>query len=48
MYYTVEASRVLAGGVLDSTETLTAFAVMIPLMVIVLSWATHVYKKAVA
>jgi ABC-2 type transport system permease protein len=48
MYYTVEASRVLAGGVINSTETLTAFAVMIPLTVITLTWATRVYRKAVA
>jgi ABC-2 type transport system permease protein len=48
MYYTVEASRVLADGVISSTETLTAFAVMIPLTVIVLWWATRVYRKAVA
>jgi ABC-2 type transport system permease protein len=31
MYYTVEASRVLATGVLDSSEILAAFAVMVPL-----------------
>ena len=48
MYYTVEASRVLATGVLGSAETLTAFAVMVPLTVVVLWWATSVYHKAVA
>jgi len=48
MYYTVEASRVLAGGVLGSTEMFVAFAVIIPLTLIVLTWATRVYRKAVA
>lgn len=48
MYYTVEASRVLANGVINSTETITAFAVMIPLTVIVFWWSTQVYKKVVA
>jgi len=48
MYYTVEASRVLAEGVISSTETITAFAVIVPLTVVVLWWATRVYRKAVA
>jgi len=48
MYYTVEASRVLASGVLGSIETLKAFAVMVPLTIVTLGWATSVYRKAVA
>ncbi|MTI56591.1 ABC transporter permease [Geosporobacter ferrireducens] len=48
LYYTVEASRVLADGVINSTETIIAFSVIIPLTVIVLWWSTRVYKKAVA
>jgi ABC-2 type transport system permease protein len=48
MYYTVEASRKLADGVINCSETWVAFAVMIPLTVIVLTWATRVYRKAVA
>lgn len=48
MYYTVEASRVLADGVLNSTEMITAFAVMVPLAVVVIWWATQVYRKTVA
>jgi ABC-2 type transport system permease protein len=48
LYYAVEASRVLAGGTLYSVEALKAFLVMIPLFVIVLWWATRVYRKAVA
>ncbi|MCL2705158.1 MAG: ABC transporter permease [Spirochaetaceae bacterium] len=48
MYYTVEASRVLVKGVLGSVEILIGFAVIIPLMVITLWWATGVYRKAVS
>jgi ABC-2 type transport system permease protein len=48
LYYTVEASRVLAEGVINSTETITAFAVMIPLTIVALAWSTQVYRKAVA
>ncbi|MDR3288771.1 MAG: ABC transporter permease [Peptococcaceae bacterium] len=48
MYYTVEASRLLAGGVVNSAETITAFVVMLPLTVIALWWATGVYRRAVA
>ncbi|WP_084281475.1 ABC transporter permease [Alkaliphilus transvaalensis] len=48
LYYTVEASRVLADGLINSTETIIAFGVIIPLTVIVLWWSTRVYKKVVA
>ena len=48
MYYTVEASRVLAKGIIISAETIAAFVVMIPLAVLVLWWGTSVYRKAVA
>ena len=48
MYYTVEASRVLATGVLVSIETLKAFAVMVPLTILTLWWATRVYRKTVS
>jgi len=48
MYYTVQASLTLADGVINSSETLTAFAVMIPLIILVLWWATWIYHKAVA
>jgi len=48
MYYTVEASRMLARGVINSAETITAFAMMIPLTIVVLWWGTSVYRKAVA
>ena len=48
LYYTVEASRILATGVMCSAETLKAFAVIVPLTVITLWWATGVYRKAVS
>lgn len=48
LYYTVEASRVLSGGVINSMETLAGFAVIVPLTIITLWWATRVYQKAVA
>ena len=48
MYYTVEASRVLAAGNINTPETIKAFAVLIPLTIIVLWWATRIYRKAVA
>ena len=48
MYYTVEASRKLATGMIASNETLLAFCVIIPLMVLTLTWATSVYRKAVS
>lgn len=48
LYYTVEASRVLASGTINSPEVFTAFAVIVPLTIITLCWATHVYRKAIA
>lgn len=48
LYYTVEASRVLAGGTINSPEVFKAFAVIIPLTVITLCWATNIYRKAIA
>jgi ABC-2 type transport system permease protein len=47
-FYAVEASRVLAAGVLISYETVLAFAVMVPLTALTLWWATGVYRRAVA
>lgn len=48
MYYAVEASRVLGSGVIASPKVLQAFLVMAPLTVLVLWWATRVYRKAVS
>ena len=48
MYYVVEASRVLAGGQVDSSKVWIAFIVIVPLTAITLWWATRVYRKAVS
>jgi len=48
LYYTVEASRILAGGTINSMVVFKAFAVIIPLTVITLYWSTKVYQKAIA
>jgi len=48
LYYTVEASRVLATGKLWATSIGVAWAVIVPLTVFVMAWATRVYRKAVA
>ena len=48
LYYAVEASRVLSTGAIASTEVYKAFAVLVPLAVITLFWATGVYRKAIS
>lgn len=47
-YYVVEASRVLASGTIWDMKVLLAYAVIIPLLVITVGWATSVYRRAVA
>jgi ABC-2 type transport system permease protein len=47
VYYVVEAARALAAGDLGSGVVLEAYAVMIPLTIIVMIWATRVFRKAV-
>jgi ABC-2 type transport system permease protein len=48
LYYTVQASRVLAGGTVGATAVWQAFAVLVPLCALVLAWATSVFRRAVA
>jgi ABC-2 type transport system permease protein len=48
LYYLVEASRVLAGGTLTGTAVWQAFAVLVPLCALVLTWATGVFRRAVS
>lgn len=48
LFYLVEASRSLAGGVLSSASVWQAFAVLVPLCALVLVWSTRVFRKAVA
>lgn len=47
LYYTVEASRLLAGGTIFATNVYIAFAVVIPLTFLTMWWATRIFKKAV-
>src|SRR5208283_3165067 len=48
MYYVVEASRVLSSGTILSWTVARAFLVIIAFVIIVLWWATRVFRKAVA
>ncbi len=48
LYYLVVASRALAVGDLGSPAVWQAFAVLVPLCVLVLAWATRVFRRAVA
>jgi ABC-2 type transport system permease protein len=48
LYYLVQASRVLAGGTLTGSAVWQAFAVLVPLCVLVLAWATSVFRRAVS
>lgn len=48
LYYLVTAARTLAGGDLATTGTWQAFAVLVPLCALTLTWATRSYRAAVA
>lgn len=48
MYYVVEANRVLATGQINDAKVGEAFLIMAPLTVVVLAWATRVYRRAVS
>jgi ABC-2 type transport system permease protein len=48
LYYLVQASRVLASGTLSAAAVWQAFAVLVPLCALVLTWATRVFRTAVA
>ncbi|MHB8858755.1 MAG: ABC transporter permease [Thermoleophilia bacterium] len=48
MYYVVEANRALSAGVIYDSRVVEGFLVIVPLAIIVLAWATRVYKKTVA
>jgi ABC-2 type transport system permease protein len=47
IYYVVEASRFLSNGQIATREVALAFLIMIPFTVIVMTWATRVFRKAV-
>jgi ABC-2 type transport system permease protein len=48
LFYLVEAARVLADGVFGRAAVWQAFAVLVPLCAVVLTWATSVFRRAVA
>jgi ABC-2 type transport system permease protein len=48
LYYAVEAARALANGAFGSSTVWQAFAVLVPLCVVVVAWATQVFRRAVA
>jgi ABC-2 type transport system permease protein len=48
LYYAVEGARALSAGAYSDPAVWQAFAVLVPLCVIVVSWATGVFRRAVA
>ena len=48
LYYLVVASRVLAVGDFGDPAVWQAFAVLVPLCVVVVVWATRVFRQAVS
>lgn len=48
LYYVVNAGRDLVGGNIATQAVWLAFVVIVPLTVLVLLWATNVYRKAVS
>jgi ABC-2 type transport system permease protein len=48
LYYAVQASRALANGVIGTSAVWQAFAVLVPLALVVLTWATGVFRRAVS
>lgn len=48
LYYLVQSSRVLAGGTLTGTAVWQAAAVLVPLCLLTLGWATSVVRRAVS
>jgi ABC-2 type transport system permease protein len=48
LYYVVEGARALGTGTFSSDHVWQAFAVIVPLCLLVLGWATSVFRKAVA
>ena len=48
LFYLTQASRTLAAGTLTGPVVWQAFAVLVPLTLLVVAWATGVVRKAVA
>jgi ABC-2 type transport system permease protein len=48
LFYAVVGARALSSGSFGAPEVWQAFAVMVPLCVVVVAWATSVFKRAVS
>ncbi len=48
LYYAVEAARALTAGAYANPAVWQAFAVLVPLCLVVVTWATGVFRRAVA
>ena len=48
LFYAVEGARALSAGAYSNPAVWQAFAVLIPLCVVVVTWATGVFRRAVA
>jgi ABC-2 type transport system permease protein len=48
LYYAVQAARVLASGTLSGSAVWQAFAVLVPLCALMVSWATRIVRRAIA
>ena len=48
LYYAVEGARALSAGAYSNPAVWQAFAVLVPLCIVVVSWATGVFRRAVA
>jgi ABC-2 type transport system permease protein len=48
LYYAVQASRELADGTLSKPAVWQAFAVLVPLCALIVTWATRVVRNAIA
>jgi ABC-2 type transport system permease protein len=48
LYYAVEGARALSLGAFSNAAVWQAFAVLVPLTIVILGWATSVFRRAVA
>ena len=48
LYYAVEGARALSAGAFANPAVWQAFAVLVPLCIVVVTWATGVFRRAVA
>jgi ABC-2 type transport system permease protein len=48
LFYAVEGARALSAGAYSNPAVWQAFAVLIPLCIVVVTWATGVFRRAVA